>query len=244
MRLGFLLLALAATVACAMATPADPPPPRPPAPSADGDSTATPAAGPTTDRDGCDWRQRVLPGDRDRVLVDLAALAARVPGNGRMPDYQQADLRAASDDALDQVRALLARAASPLPLGAIEGVWQVRSLQVGVDGAFDYPFFRARIEPDACGLRFAKVTGSQRRSGLLSPVAGDDARLAFLGTATVNDNPEGGYGPEQAPLGTPAGAEGLRPVNSAGQLLRIGPRELLLALDVQDDGFELYHLRR
>jgi hypothetical protein len=200
--------------------------------------------------DPCDWRTLVLPGDRVAVEADADAALARIPSAAAMPGYHGEDLREASLGGIVLAHALLRRARTPLPLGDIAGAWRVRSIQASGDAVFDYPFFRAEIERADCGYAFRKTTGSQRRTGRLLPIDGartndDDARaLAFLGTGTVNDNRTGDYGAGNPPRSTPMGAMGDAPVNSAGRLLRIGEGELLMILDMDERGFELYHLKR
>ena len=193
--------------------------------------------------DPCDWRAQVLPGDRAAVDVDAGAALARIPSSATAPDYLGDDLKEASLGGIVLAHALLARARDPLPLGDVTGAWRVRSIQASADTVWDYPFFRAEIRRDGCGFAFRKTTGSQRRSGRLLPMA-DGRSLAFLGTATVNDNPTAPYGPANPPRGTAMGSVGDAPVNSAGRLLRIGADELLVILDMDAAGFELYHLKR
>lgn len=175
---------------------------------------------------GTGWRERAWPAHMDRIerAVDEAGAV-----DASMAAYP-ADFRAA--------RALLDRARRPLAPGAVEGRWKVRSLQVNRMGTFAYPWFDARIDRDRGGLVFAKTGGSQRRSGILLP-HGDGRSLVFLGGSTVNDEPRVAYsrvrdGAAQASS------------DSVGRLVRIGPRELLLVLDVDAAAgrYELYHLRR
>lgn len=185
------------------------------------------------------WQSTVLPADRPALTTPVQQVLDQLPARPRSvsPDYL-ADQAAA----LDEARYLLQRALHPLPLGDIHGAWRVRSIQAGRTGAYAYPYFAGRIDRTACGFRFSKTRGSQRRSGALLPMAEDDRALAFLGAFTVNDDPTRPYGPDNRPLGEPAGPEG--PVNSVGRLLRIGPHTLLMLLDVGDNGFELYRLER
>lgn len=213
-------------------------------PPASGEAAA-PAAGESTAKaaDPCDWESLVLPGDRAAVQATFADAARRIPSAGAMPGYHGDDLREASLGGIVLAHQLLQRAQQPLPLGEVTGAWQVRSIQASGTSVFDYPFFRARIERDGCRFGFAKTTGSQRRSGQLLPMS--DARaLAFLGTGTVNDDPPGTYGAAMRPLGEAVGGDASVPVNSAGKLVRIGQRELLMLLDMDERGFELYHLKR
>ena len=183
------------------------------APHADG---ATPTAS------ACDWRRIALPEHRRQVEVTTASLRQR--------------FQVESADA-ERLAALLARPA--LPLGGIAGGWRVRSLQLHDGTVYAYPFFDARIEADPCGHRFAKTTGSQRRSGVLYPIEGTPDRLAFLGAATVNDDPPRAYDPER-PVETQFPGD----ANSAGWLQRIGPDELLMVFDAEPGRFEAYLLQK
>ena len=94
-------------------------------------------------------------------------------------------------------------------------------------------------------LRFRLPQDDRLAAPQRTPAA-DERRhaLAFLGTGTVNDNHTGAYGPDNPPRGTAMGSMGDAPVNSAGRLLRIGEGELLMILDFDERGFELYHLKR
>ena len=135
-------------------------------------------------------------------------------------------------------QALLERAARPQPLKTLTGEWQVRSIQAGLEGTFVYPRFKARIDREGDTLRFDKFTGSQRRGGVLLPL-GDERSLVFLGGSRVNEEPRVPYsriGSAQAPRRIES--------DTAGRLVRIGPRELLLILDAGLQGYELYHLSR
>lgn len=188
------------------------------------DAIEDPSA-PASGRDAaasCDWSRRALPEHRDQVNATPGSLLRQ--------------LDAASDGG-EQVAALLRRPAQPP--GDIVGAWRVRSLQVASGGVYAYPFFDARIDADACGYRFAKTSGSQRRNGVLHPVDGTPQRLAFLGAATINDAPPRDYDPAR-----PASDQHPGDANSAGWLTRIGPDELLMVLDAGPETFEVYHLRR
>jgi hypothetical protein len=188
----------------------------PPTPSA-GETAITPA-----DDAACDWTRAALPVHRAQVETSAAALLGDFEPDG-------------ADG--ERLAALLQRPAQAL--GDIRGAWRVRSLQVAAHDVYAYPFFQARIDGHACGHRFAKTTGSQRRSGVLYPVDGHPDRLAFLGAATLNDAPPRDYDPARPDSDQHPG-DG----NSAGWLVRIGPDELLMVLDAVPGGFEVYHLRR
>lgn len=170
----------------------------------------------------CDWTRVALPGHRAMIDVDARTLPEGI--GDRSGDTAQ-------------LVALLERPAQPP--GDIRGRWRVRSLQYDGRNTYVYPFFDARIDGDDCGARFAKTSGSQRRTGVLYPVEGDPDRLAFLGAATVNDDPPRNYDPAR-PQDTQFPGE----ANSAGWLVRIGPDELLMVLDAVPGRLEAYHLRR
>lgn len=172
----------------------------------------------------CDWQMQAREEHRSTVRVpitDVSAILDRTSGDG----VDRASLNAA--------RSLLRHARAPLPLNNIRGHWKVRSIQVDDGFVYAYPYFRARIEAKpGCGERFAKTSGSQRRSGILYPLQGK-REMAFLGAKTVNDDQVRSYNLAAASVD-----------NSAGRLLRIGRNELLMVLDANDRGFELYHLKR
>lgn len=179
--------------------------------------------------ESCEWTDRVQAIDRERVTVGIDQVLTRIP-------------QAARNNGIAVARGLLQRARTPMALGRLEGRWKVRSIQIDQRFAHAFPYFSAHLTRTPCGFDFAKTSGSQRRSGQLLPMSGSSpAQLAFLGTATVNDDPAGRYGQDsQSSNGTSDG----RPRNSAGRLLRLGPNELLMILDYAADGFELYQLKR
>ena len=178
----------------------------------------------------CNWKSIALPRHQAMVEAEVAPLLARIPTQSDDPEYISGG---------DLARTLLERARKPQPIGRIEGDWRVRSIQVDASFAYAYPAFKARIDKAACGYRFAKLSGSQRRTGFLWPIAGDALQLAFLGASTVNDDPPLDYDPSRVADNGPA-----ERTNSAGRLLRTGPGELLLILDADSRGFELYQLTR
>ena len=190
-------------------------------------SAPQPAASPVprATADPCDWTRIALPRHRAMAEARPQALLGTLAG---------------ADGDVAPLRALLQRPA--IALGAIDGAWRVRSLQFDGGTVYAYPYFQARVSANGCGHAFAKTTGSQRRSGQLYPVAGDDTRLAFLGASTVNDDPPRAYAPERSPRSQRFGEE-----NSAGVLYRVGADELVMLLDADADAggrFEVYHLRR
>lgn len=184
---------------------------------------------PALAQDRCHWR--AVAWQDDRAAIETGLESARAFAGEFSP--VNADIRIA--------RGLLDRARSPQKLGDIAGAWQVRSIQVHDDFAYAYPYFKARIGRDRCGWTFAKTSGSQRRSGVLRSIAGEQHALAFLGGAYVNDDPVLAYS-RIANRNVSAGADS----DTSGRLVRIGLRELLMILDVDPSrgAFELYHLRR
>ncbi len=206
-----------------------PEPPRAPAAIDDGGTAPAPAVSspeePAATPAPMGWRAVVLPAHE--LMVDEALTLATAAARG-------------GDEASLDARALLERAREPLQLGEIDGDWRVRSIQVDRQQGYAYPWFDAHIAHDGTGNgshRFAKTSGSQRRSGRLYPM--DGPGLVFLGARTVNDESPRTY----TRIATPA-AEAPGEHDSAGLLLRIGPNELLMVLDADGERFELYHLRR
>lgn len=183
----------------------------------------------TTAAERCNWKSIALPRHQAMVESKVTPLLARVPTQSDDPEFISG---------AGLARTLLERAGKPQTLGRIEGSWRVRSIQVHEGFAYAYPAFKARIDKTACGYRFAKISGSQRRTGFLWPIAGDTRQLAFLGANTVNDEPPLDYDPRRQ------SADGFEHINSAGRLLRTGANELLLILDADDRRFELYQLTR
>lgn len=181
----------------------------------------------------CDWKELARSEDRGRVAMKFDDAYRRI-GSLRGEGLDQAS----KDAALE----LLRRAEAPAAPGSITGRWKIRSLQFTdhpgtYDFGYAYPFFQARIDKAdsqrGCGLTFAKTSGSQRRSGNLYPMGHDPQTLAFLGAKTVNDEGPGQYDPRTA-----------NPANTAGRLVRLDEDELLMMLDYDGRGFELYHFKR
>jgi hypothetical protein len=175
----------------------------------------------------CDWNSIANDADRAAVTVSADNLQQAIA-----PQYDEADFQ----ESAALARTLLQRAQSPQVPGKLEGHWKVRSIQVDQRFAYAYPYFKAEISRDACGYHFSKTSGSQRRSGTLYPLAKDSREFAFLGASTVNDDPEGQYIPGKVSDGTRG--------SSVGRLVALGPNELLLILDGNAKGFELYQLIR
>lgn len=217
-----LLLAACGGEGASPPSPLPPPVPATPASAPPAAAARAPEGIPGDGPSACDWTRLALPVHEAMVHADALALARSVPVDD-------------SDSA--QLAALLRR--PPQPPGDLRGDWRVRSLQFSDGRVYGYPWFRARIGSDDCAGSFAKLNGSQRRSGRLYPIQGDPRRLAFLGAATVNDEPPVDYDPTR-----PADAQWPGHGNSAGWLTRLGRDELLMVLDAGDGRFEVYHLRR
>lgn len=175
----------------------------------------------------CDWNSIAADADRATATVSVRTLQQAIA-----PSYEDADMEAGAALA----RTLLQRAQAPQAPGTLDGRWKVRSIQVDRRFAYAYPYFKAEIGADPCGYRLRKTSGSQRRSGTLYPLAAGSREFAFLGASTVNDEPEGRYAPGNVSDGTHG--------NSVGRLVALGADELLLILDGNADGFELYQLIR
>lgn len=166
----------AATVMSACATAVEGPPPPPPPPGAG-----------AVDR--LDWRGIITAIDRDRYQRRDAAWtlaleqAQRQRGSG--------DLASVGD--LIRPRATRGRVAPP------PGDYRCRTVKLGSQGGEDglgyvvYGWFACRIEQTPRGLKFSKLTGSQRPSGLLFPE--DDRHMILLGSlALAAEPPANSYG--------------------------------------------------
>lgn len=163
-RFAGLAIAALALVACAT-TPAPPPPP--------------PGAAPVLR----DWRGIVTPRDRDRFeRLDAAwslALeqARRQPGSG--------DLRSLGELIVPDAR----RPSVAPPVGD----YRCRTVKLGSQGGEQglgyvvYGWFACRIEQTPNGLKFLKLTGSQRPAGLLFPE--DDRHMVMLGSMALASEP-------------------------------------------------------
>ena len=191
------LLASALLAACAT-TP--PPPPPPAGPSASGGAVLS------------DWRGVITAADRDRYQRRDAAWtlalqqAKRQPGSGDL---------ASLGDLIDPGAA---RASVTPPVGN----YRCRTVKLGSQGGEQglgyvvYGWFACRIEQAPAGLKFSKLTGSQRPSGLLFPE--NDRHMVFLGSMALASEPA-------------ARSYGLRPDRDMVAVLeRIGERRWRLAV--------------
>ncbi len=158
-------LAALALTACASA------PPPPPPPSGNGAALR-------------DWRSIVTSADRDRYARRDAAWslalqqARRQPGSG-------GSLQALGDLIDPDVR--YARVAPP------PGDYRCRTVKLGSQGGeqglgyFIYGWFACSIDQTPRGLKFSKITGSQRPAGLLFPE--NDRQMVMLGSLALAEEP-------------------------------------------------------
>ncbi len=153
--------------ACATTPPPPPPPPPPPAPNAPNGLVLS------------DWRGVITAADRDRYQRREAAWtlalqqAKRQPGSG--------DLNGLGD----LIDPDAARPSVTPPVGN----YRCRTVKLGSQGGEGglgyvvYGWFACRIEQTPAGLKFSKLTGSQRPSGLLFPE--NDRQMVFLGSMAL-----------------------------------------------------------
>ena len=191
--------ALAAWLAACASVPPPPPPP-PPLPGPGG-------GGPVLR----DWRSVITAYDRDRLGRLPAAWELALDQANRLPG---------SGD-LSGLGALLDPAAGMTDAAPPPGEYRCRTVKLGAQGGDGlgyvvYGWFACRIERTSQGLKFSKLTGSQRPSGLLFP---EDARtMVLLGSMALGDEP-------------PATSYGQTPDRDlVGLLERIGPGRWRLAL--------------
>lgn len=170
---GALMASLLATVlaGCATTPPPPPPPPPPSVPDAPGGAVLS------------DWRGVITAADRDRYQRRDAAWtlalqqAKRQPGSG--------DLNSLGD--------LIDPGAARPSVTPPVGNYRCRTVKLGSQGGEGglgyvvYGWFACRIEQTPAGLKFSKLTGSQRPSGLLFPE--NDRQMVFLGSMALASEP-------------------------------------------------------
>lgn len=193
------LILLAATLTVAACASTAPPPPPPPPPGGEAEVLR-------------DWRGIITSFDRDRLnrleaAWDLSLEQARRQGGS-------GDL--ASTGRLIEPDAGL-RGVAPPP-----GDYRCRTVKLGSQsgdaglGYVVYGWFDCRIERTPNGLKFSKLTGSQRPSGLLFPE--NQGRSVMLGSMALADEP-------------PANSYGQRPERDLVAVLeRIEDRRWRLAI--------------
>ena len=174
-------LATALLAGCAT-TPPPPPPPPPPSAAPDAPSGAVLS----------DWRGVITAADRDRYERRDAAWtlalqqAGRQPGSGSLSGLG------------DLIEPNAARPSVTPPVGN----YRCRTIKLGSQGGDEglgyvvYGWFACRIEQTPAGLKFSKLTGSQRPSGLLFPE--NDRHMVFLGSMALASEPAArSYGQRQ-----------------------------------------------
>jgi hypothetical protein len=138
-------------------------------------------------------------------------------------------------------RAVLAKVlegdAGPIGIETLPGRWRCRTAKVGAQGDLlplvVYPDFECRITAlPGGGLKFEKITGSQRTSGMLYPY--DRDRLGYAGSSW--------YGYEKGPK--PYGTDPDR--DEVGVLVRVSSTRLRLELPSPklESLFDIIELRR
>lgn len=164
------LIALAAATLAACASVPPPPPPPPGGPGVSGGALR-------------DWRGIVTAADRDRYVRRDAAWGLAL---------RQARRQRGSGD-LDALGALIEPGVARSPVAPPPGDYRCRTVKLGSQGGEDglgyvvYGWFACRIEATPNGLKFAKLTGSQRPGGLLFPE--NDRQMVMLGSLALADEP-------------------------------------------------------
>ncbi|MGO4408974.1 MULTISPECIES: DUF4893 domain-containing protein [unclassified Brevundimonas] len=165
------VLATALLTACATTPPPPPPPPPSTVAGAPGGAVLS------------DWRRVITAVDRDRYQRRDAAWtlalqqAKRQPGSGDL---------ASLGDLIDPGAA---RSSVTPPVGN----YRCRTVKLGSQGGEGglgyvvYGWFACRIEQTPAGLKFSKLTGSQRPAGLLFPE--NDRQMVFLGSMSLASEP-------------------------------------------------------
>ena len=170
---GALMASLLATVlaSCATTPPPPPPPPPPSVPDAPGGAVLS------------DWRGVITAADRDRYQRRDAAWTLAL---------QQAKRQAGSGD-LNSLGDLIDPGAARPSVTPPVGNYRCRTVKLGSQGGEGglgyvvYGWFACRIEQTPAGLKFSKLTGSQRPSGLLFPE--NDRQMVFLGSMALASEP-------------------------------------------------------
>ncbi|OYW41482.1 MAG: DUF4893 domain-containing protein [Brevundimonas sp. 12-68-7] len=194
-----LACALSALIVASCASIAPPPPPPPP-PGSGGQAVLR------------DWRGIVTAIDRDRYARREAAWRLAL---------EQARRQVGSGD-LDSVGDLIDPGAVRGDVTPPVGDYRCRTVKLGSQGGeaglgyVVYGWFACRIEQTPRGLKFSKLTGSQRPSGLLFPET--DRQMVMLGSMSLSTEP-------------PANSYGQRPDRDLLAVLeRIGPQRWRLVL--------------
>jgi hypothetical protein len=165
MRHALLLAVLALLAACASTAPAPPAPPPPP-----GQVLA-------------DWRGVITSTDRDRYM--------RIDAAWTLALEQARRLRGSGD--LASLGELINPDAGRPNVTPPAGDYRCRTVKLGSQGGEQglgyvvYGWFACRIEQTPRGLRFTKLTGSQRPAGLMFPE--NDRHMVMLGSMALASEP-------------------------------------------------------
>ncbi len=130
-----------------------------------------------------DWRSIITSYDRDRY--------GRVDAAWRLA-LEQARRQEGSGD-LDSLGALIDPGAAVGGVTPPEGDYRCRTVKLGSQGGESglgyvvYGWFDCRIERTSAGLKFSKLTGSQRPSGLLFPES--NREMVMLGSMSLGSEP-------------------------------------------------------
>ncbi|GLK49093.1 DUF4893 domain-containing protein [Brevundimonas intermedia] len=130
-----------------------------------------------------DWRGIITAADRDRYQRRDAAWSLAL---------QQARRQRGSGD-LDSLGALIDPYAGRSDVAPPPGAYRCRTVKLGSQGGEEglgyvvYGWFACRIEQTPRGLKFTKLTGSQRPSGLLFPE--NDRHMLLLGSMALAQEP-------------------------------------------------------
>ena len=199
LRLTLVSAVAAVTVTACAATPPPPPPP-PTGPSGQPGRVLR------------DWRSIITRTDRDRYTRRDAAWALALQQARRQPG--SGDLSGLGD--LIDPRAARDGVTPPA------GDYRCRTVKLGSQGGeaglgyVVYDWFACRIDQTPNGLKFSKLTGSQRPGGLLFPESGD--HMVMLGSVALAAEP-------------PANSYGQRPDRDLVAVLeRIGERRWRLVI--------------
>lgn len=181
-RRGLVCLALTTLLGLAACAPTQPlmPPPPPPPPTG---GWIPPDTGTDVPEPSRTWQQVATANDQDRFgRMDAAWTQA----------LRQARTLPGSGD-LNGLGALIDPSAVRTPIALNPGDYRCRTVKLGSQvpsgglGYTVYGWFDCRIETTANGLKFVKLTGSQRPSGLLFPDS--SRRRVMLGSMALGDDP-------------------------------------------------------
>ncbi len=191
--------ALSLFAALVLAACASTPPPPPPPPGAPGAALR-------------DWRTIITAADRDRYNRRDSAWSLAL---------QQAERQRGSGD-LRGLGELIDPDAARTSVAPPPGDYRCRTVKLGSQGGEEglgyvvYGWFACRIERTPGGLKFSKLTGSQRPAGLLFPE--NDREMVMLGSMSLAAEP-------------PANSYGQRPDRDMVAVLeRVGERRWRLVI--------------